>query len=414
MIIEIYPQTLNSEITAPASKSVMQRAAAIALLAQGKTRLTNYELCSDSEVALDIIQRLGANVEITEDYVEITPGQNKPEPLIDCHESGLSVRMFSPVAALIGGVYSFSGRGSLVKRPVKTILDALKKFGIVGKTDNGLLPLSFRGKLSGKNAKINGALSSQVLTGLLTALPFAEGNSELEVRRLNSKPYISLTLDVLSQFGISIENKEFKKFVIPGGQIAQGKEFRIEGDWSAAAFLIVAGLISGKTVTKGLNMDSKQADIAVLDAIKLAGGKISIEGDSVIAEKSELKGFNFDATHCPDLFPPLAVLAACSKGLSTIKGVKRLKHKESDRGTVLKKEFAKVGINVHLTGDLMMITGGESKGGVLDSKNDHRIAMAATLMALVSKEKVIISNAEAINKSYPNFYTDLGMAFFNV
>ncbi len=414
MIIEIEPQQLDSQIVAPASKSVMQRAAAIALLATGKTTLTNYELCSDSQAALNIIERLGAKVTITKKSVEILPQQKPIENLIDCHESGLSIRMFSPVAALLGGIFSFVGRGSLIYRPVDSILDALEKFGLKGSTSQGLLPLSFSGQLKGNKAKIDGSLSSQVITGLLTALPFAEGNSEITVRSLKSKPYITLTIDILKQFGIEIENQNFKKFIIKGNQTCPGRAFAVEGDWSAAAFLIIAGLISGKTVTKGLNMQSKQADVAVLEAIKLANGKLEFDNDTVTAYKSDLKAFTFDATDCPDLFPPLAVLAACSKGVSIITGVQRLKHKESNRGEVIKSEFAKMGIEVQVLNNLMMITGGVSKGGVLDSKNDHRIAMAAALLGLVSKRSVIISNAEAINKSYPNFYNDLGMEYLDV
>ncbi len=403
----INPQTINKTIEVAASKSVMQRVIACAVLCEDKTVITNYSLCEDCKAALKIAEDLGAEIQIEENQISIIPGKNKIKTNINCGESGLGVRMFTPLVSLFGKKFTITGKGSLTKRPIDGIEDALTQAGVECKTNSGLIPINISGKLTGGNIEIDGSTSSQVLTGLLTALPKSENNSVVKVKNLKSKPYINLTLSILNDFGIGIINKNFKEFNIKGNQKFQAQNYTIEGDWSGAAFIFVAGLIAGEISLIGLNINSKQADIKILEAIKLAGGNLNISENKITTKKSHLKAFNFDATDCPDLFPPLVTMAAYCKGETSIKGVNRLIHKESNRAEILQKEFSNIGIEIIIQDDLMTVKGGTVKGGTVHSHNDHRIAMSAAVAALSSEKGINIKNAGSIKKSYPTFYNDL-------
>ena len=405
--LTIKPQIINKAIKAAASKSVMQRVIACAVLSEGETVIKNYSLCNDCKAALKIAEDLGAEVVIKENQVSIIPGKSKIKNNINCGESGLGVRMFTPLVSLFGKNFTINGKGSLKKRPVSGIEEALKQAGIKCKTNKGFIPIEISGKLKGSNFEIDGSLSSQILTGLLIALPKAEGNSVIKVINLKSKPYIDLTLSILKDFGIKIINKNYKEFYIKENQKYQAQNYTIEGDWSGAAFFLVAGLIAGEVSLTGLNINSEQADINILEAIQLAEGNLNISENKITTKKSNLKAFQFDATDCPDLFPPLVTMAAFCNGETRIKGVKRLIHKESNRAEVLQKEFANIGIEISIQNDFMTVKGGTVKGGTIHSHNDHRIAMAAAVSALTSEKGITIKNAESIKKSYPTFYSDL-------
>ncbi len=410
--ITIKPQTIDKTIKAPASKSVLQRVIACAVLSEETTVINNLSFCNDCKAAMAVAENLGAEVIIENDKIIIKPDKKEIKNTINCGESGLGIRMFSPVAALFGKEVTITGEGSLKKRPVNEIKNALTQLGVKCETNNGFIPVSLSEKLTGGIIEIDGSLSSQVLTGLLIALPKAEKDSIIKVKNLKSKPYIDLTLNILDKFSIKIKNNDYKEFHIKGNQKFKTRNFTVEGDWSGAAFLLVAGLIAGKTKITGLNLNSQQADIKIIDAIKSANGSISINNNIITAKKSKLKAFNFDATDCPDLFPPLVVTASYCKGTSVITGVNRLIHKESNRAEVLQKEFSKIGIKIKISENKMFIEGGKVKGGIINSHNDHRIAMAAATAALSSKNGITIKNSECINKSYPTFYKDLiGISF---
>lgn len=234
----------------------------------------------------------------------------------------------------------------------------------------------------------------------------------IEVRGLKSKPYIDLTLRVLKDFGMKVPVVQQHEFFIfsPEDHVQAKGEFsyEVEGDWSGAAFLFVAGAINNPIVIEGMRSDSVQADMKILEAIKDAGALLSQEGNRYKVAPASLHAFEFDATECPDLFPPLVALAAYCKGVTKIKGVNRLTHKESNRGLTLQDVFGKMGIQVELEGDMMLVHGGvQPKGANVHSHHDHRIAMAAAIAALGADGPVEIADAEAIDKSYPAFYNDL-------
>jgi 3-phosphoshikimate 1-carboxyvinyltransferase len=406
MIKTISPQQFNKEITAPASKSYMQRAIAIALLSKGKTILTNPTYCNDSLFALEAIKNLGAEVTKDDDFVEITGGFKPISNHISVGESGLGMRMFTPIASLSDQCLVIDGEGSLKKRPT-LVEDALVQLGVKCNTNNGFLPLEIQGPLVGGFAVIDGSASSQFLTGLLIALPFACDSTRLVVKNLKSKPYIDITIEILNEFGIKVEHKNYEEFSIKGNQTSVGKTYFVEGDWSGASFLLVAGAIAGSVKVKGLNANSVQADRAIMEVIEKVGAEIITSNDYIQVSKKELNSFEFDATDCPDLFPPLVSLAAYCNGISRIKGISRLEHKESNRADVLHREFAKLNVKIELVDDFMLVHGGEVSGGTIHSNNDHRIAMAGAVAALSAKDAITIENAESINKSYSNFYEDL-------
>jgi 3-phosphoshikimate 1-carboxyvinyltransferase len=403
----IVPSKVKGEVKAPSSKSITQRAIAAALLSVGESTIINPSYCDDSLAAMSIAVGLGAKVEPDPDKMKITGSSELKEKKLHCGESGLAIRMFSPIAALYKTEITITGTGSLKSRPMSMIEDALRQFGVRCESDNGFLPLIIKGPLKGGTCEIDGSVSSQILTGLLMALPVAAKDSVVKVNNLKSKPYIDMTLQVLERFGIKVENNSYNQFIIPGKQKFVPCSFEVESDWSGGAFLLVAGAINGDIIVRGLHPDSRQSDKAILSALDKAGARMSITENSVGIKKSSLKSFEFDATESPDLFPPLAALAAYCKGTSGIKGVSRLIHKESNRAATLAEEFGKINIKVEISGDYLLITGGEVKGAHLSSHDDHRIAMAAAVAGLGASGKIFIKDSQSVSKSYPGFFDDL-------
>jgi 3-phosphoshikimate 1-carboxyvinyltransferase len=423
---------------APASKSSMQRACAAALLRVGETIIRHPGHSNDDKAALGVIRDLGAEVTDLPDGLlrvrsEGVGGFERGELLeVNCGESGLGLRMFAPIFALSGRTIRVKGEGSLLKRPMDFFDEVFPQLGIRVVSNGGKLPLEIQGPLQPRDIEIDGSLSSQFLTGLLFAFAAAGAPGvSIRVRDLKSKPYIDLTLQVMRCFGWEVENRDYIEFRFPqsDGRLSQRGaagpmegplQYMVEGDWSGGAFLLVAGAIAGPIRVKGLDEWSAQADKAILQALCDCGAVLEMGEDTILIGPPDgsansagvqvpvLTAFRFDATDCPDLFPPLVALAAYCKGTTEITGVSRLAHKESDRGLALQAEFGKMGVHIELEGDKMLVSGGQGVNGALvHSRHDHRIAMACAVAALKAKAAVTIADAEAIDKSYPDFYKDL-------
>lgn len=403
----IDPSTLKGTVKAPSSKSMTQRAIAAAMLADGPSIIHNPSYCDDSLAAMSIAVGLGARIEPSPDKIIVDGTGELRESKLNCGESGLAIRMFSPIAALFSEEIIVTGANSLRKRPMGMIEEALKQLGVDCKTTCGLLPLTIKGPLKGGECEIDGSVSSQLLTGLLMALPMAQEDSIIKVNNLKSRPYIDMTIQLLKEFGINIQNEDYSLFRIRGNQKYTPHEYSVEGDWSGAAFLLVAGAINGDLTVTGLQQSSRQSDMTILDALRDAGAKYTINDNSISISRSTLKAFSFDATHAPDLFPPLATLASYCVGITTIKGVTRLKHKESNRAESIIQEFGKLGIKVETEEDIMRITGGNPTGGKVESHEDHRIAMAMAVTALKASGRVYIKDSQSVGKSYPGFFDDI-------
>jgi len=409
----------------------MQRACAAALLSPKECFIRNPGHSNDDKAALDIIKRLGAvvkeidneTISIKSDFLYNADKVTSKENTIHCGESGLSIRMFTPIAALCKNKITITGDGSLTTRPLDFFDEVLPQLGIAVQSNDGKLPITIQGPLQPKDIEIDGSLSSQFLTGLLfaySAAPkqFVTGNNTfIKVSSLKSKPYIDLTLAVMKQFGLPVpENKDYKEFIFSKESLEAYQNnahtnkvtYAVEGDWSGGAFLLVAGAIAGPIMVTGLSLASTQADKKIVDALMAANAGIAIEAKGIKIHPSELSAFEFDATDCPDLFPPLVSLAAYCKGLTKIKGISRLTYKESNRGLTLQEEFGKMGLQVELENDMMMVHGGLGlTGATVHSRHDHRIAMACAVAALKADGATTIEEANAINKSYPDFYEHL-------
>ena len=401
------PSAIKGTLKAPASKSMTQRAIAAALLADGQSIIHNPSYCDDSLAAMSIAVGLGARVEPQVNELKINGSAVLKEPKLNCGESGLAIRMFSPIAALYPAEIKMVGANSLKKRPMFMIEEALNQLGVKCTSSGGFLPLTIEGPIVGGHCEIDGSISSQLLTGLLMALPLAAGNSEIRVNNLKSKPYIDMTIQILKSFGISVENRDYSLFRIQGNQKYIPQSYTVEGDWSGGAFLLVAGAINGQLCVRGLRSDSMQSDKLIVNALENAGAHIISGENQIEITRSELKAFEFDATESPDLFPPLVALASYCEGISTIKGVSRLIYKESDRAKALQEEFSKMGIKIEINDDLMFVIGGKPQGARVESHDDHRIAMAIAVASLGATGKVSIRDSQCIAKSYPGFFDDL-------
>ncbi len=422
----MHPAAVGGSIRAPASKSAMQRAIACAILGRGTSRIEGAPVCADSRAALRIAQKLGAEVREGGGIIEIdgspffqkeSPrgrgGHRSPErPLeISCGESGLCMRMFSPVVALLEDEVRLTGEGSLMRRPMHMVESSLNIFGARCASNGGRPPLTIRGPLRSKRATIDAKGSSQLITGLLIALPLLPGDSEIEVENLVSAGYLDLTLEMCAHFGVHVEKEEDgATFFIKGGQSYRASDIHVEGDWSGGAFLAVAAAIAGREEglrIRGLSWGSKQPDRAIAEVLSVAGADLRFEGSDLIVKPGKLVPFSFDATDCPDIFPPLVALACAIRGISRIRGVHRLASKESDRASALRTTFGTLGVEVSIEGDEMQVSGGHLRGGTVSSWKDHRIAMAAAVAALAAEGEVHIEDTECVSKSWPGFFEDL-------
>jgi len=403
----VEPSVIKGQVNAPASKSMTQRAIAAALLANGQSIIHNPSYCDDSLAAMSIAVGLGARVVPQPYKLEINSSGELKESKLNCGESGLAIRMFSPIAALYPAEITMVGANSLKKRPMSMVEEALRQLGVKCLSNNGFLPLTIQGPIKGGYSEIDGSVSSQLLTGLLMALPLAARDSEIKVNNLKSKPYIDMTIQILKSFGITIHNSDYKLFKVPGNQKYLPQSYIVEADWSGGAFLLIAGAINGSITVNGLRTDSMQSDKAIIEALKQAGANMKISENTIEITSSDLKAFDFDATESPDLFPPLVALAAYCKGSSSIKGVSRLVYKESDRAQALREEFGKMNIAIDIRDDYMHITGGKPQGAHVESHDDHRIAMSLAVAALKASDKVHIRDSQCVAKSYPHFFDDL-------
>ena len=395
-------------VTPPCSKSYAQRALAAALLADGETILRNLDFCDDTLSAIRVIETLGAEVErLDERTVKVRGGLAPKSNTLNVGESGLATRMFTPIASLCDVPITIQGEGTLIYRPMNMMIEPLRKLGVEVRDGGGRLPVEVCGPVRGGEIDVDGSVSSQFLTGLLMALPLAKEDTTIAVANAVSKPYLDMTIDLASKFGVNIQHNDYEEFFVEGDQKYEAADLVIEGDWSAAAMLLVAGAIAGEITLTNVSMLSKQADVAICDALVRAGASVTSEPNSITVESRDLVAFEFNATQCPDLFPALAALAAAAEGESVIYGTHRLEHKESNRAETIAEEYKKLGIEVRLEGDAMYIKGGKIRSAEVESHHDHRIAMSLAVSALRSDGELLIRNAECVAKSFPDFFAVL-------
>lgn len=412
-MIDFQTSSYNGELKMPSSKSYMQRILAISALSVGETVIKNYSLCDDTNHVIDIIKNLGSEVKIEKDYIKVK--SNFPlvrNNQINVGESGLATRLFAPILAIYKNQFTLLGKGSILNRTQTMLIDSLRNLGVVVESNDDYLPLKLKGPIKQHKVEIDGSISSQHLTGLLIALPMLKFDTEVIVNSLASKPYIDITLELIRKFGVEIENINYNKFKIKGGQSYRAFDIDVEGDWSNAAFHLVGGAIAGEICLSNLDILSNQGDRRIVDILINAGAIVETNDNKIRVKKSELKAFDYDATDTPDLFPPLVVLALNCIGTTTLRGVKRLENKESNRAITLVEEFSKIGGKIEIIDDKMLIYGQNDLLKLnnndieieVKSHNDHRIAIALAIGSLTSKYKIKLNDASAVNKSYPTFF----------
>ena len=404
---------LSGTVSVPSSKSILQRFMIAGMFAEGITELNDVHHCSDTVSCIKAVEKLSGLMHhgsLTDMKITGTGGKINPATgAINCGESGFALRSLAAVTALSDKPHFLTGEGSLLNRPMGFIENVLKELNVDCKSADGYLPLEIKGPISFKDISIDGSLTSQFLSGLIMVYPFAKEEHSIHVHNLKSKFYVDLTIDVLKNFGIVIHNNDYMEFRIPGNQQYKACNAKMEGDWSAASFMLVAGAIAGDVTVDNISIDSLQPDKAILKVLEKAGATIGVDQLSISARKNNLDSFSFNATDCPDLFPPLVALAIHCSGRTEITGVERLIHKESNRALALQQEFSKMNDKlIEIEGNKMIIHGGMPlKKIIADSHNDHRIAMALAVAGLAIEGGITITGGESVEKSYPGFFSDL-------
>ncbi|SDN84213.1 3-phosphoshikimate 1-carboxyvinyltransferase [Acetanaerobacterium elongatum] len=401
----VHPSSVSGRFQAPSSKSASHRAVIAAALAGGESYISGLAVNDDIAVTIKACEALGAQIERDDDSARIIGIVNPPNSAgIHCGESGSTLRFMLPIAAALGVNAVFTGEGRLPGRPIHMLVDELCRNGIT--TDYaGNMPFSISENLNNGTYRIGGGVSSQFVTGLLFALPLLSGDSEIIIEgRLESKPYVDMTVSTLKAFGITVEEKG-NGYSVKGNQRYTNCNIRVEGDYSGAAFLLAAAALSGEVGCEGLSEDSLQGDRAILPLLERFGAQVSHEAGMVTVKQGRLRGIEIDAADIPDLVPVLAVIAACAKGTTIIKGAARLRIKESDRLASVSAMLGGFGADITQTDDGFKIIGKpELTGGEAQSFGDHRIAMSAAVAALRCKGPVVIRGAECVSKSYPDFF----------
>ena len=397
--VKFSPFVPNGTVNVPPSKSDVHRAIICAAMANGVSRISPVALSNDIKATIGCIKALGADA-VLENNVLTVDGTNmykNKTALLDCGESGSTLRFFIPIAAVGNINATFVGKGKLPQRPIGIFTEALPKAGTVCKTEGGL-PLEIKGQLKSGIFKIPGNVSSQFITGLLLALPILEGDSEIVLTSpLESVGYIAMTIRTMKQFGVNIQATE-KGWHIKGGQSYKTCDYTTDGDWSQAAFFMLLGAVSGKVTVKGVAKDSTQGDKKCAEILARFGAKVTQLDNEVTVEKGELKAITIDASQIPDLVPVLSVCAAFAEGTTKIINAERLRIKECDRLKATAELLNNLGGKVKELSSL--------KGGNVNGYNDHRIVMSAAVCAARSDEDITATFAMSINKSYPDFYID--------
>ena len=405
--------TLKGAVTPPPSKSQAHRLLICAALAVEPCSIVCNSVNDDIMATMRCLNALGADITYTSGVFDVKPISLVKGGTLDCGESGSTLRFLMSVAAVLGADATFTGTGKLPQRPMGALTDVLAAHGMgFVRHSADELPVTCNGTLRGGEFSLPGNISSQYLTGLLFALPLASEDSVIEVTGgLTSASYIDMTIDALLTAGISVERRG-NIFRIKGNQqYRMPQRVVVEGDWSSAAFWVVAGVIGKHPLTIcGMNNDSLQGDSAIIDHLRNMGAFIIIDDDKVVAMPSHLFGTELDCMDTPDLVPILSVAAAVAQGTTVFTNVGRLRFKESDRLAAMKSVLAAFGIDSSIGEDTFTVYGGEPVAlAPVDSFGDHRIAMSAAVMSTVANGVTTIDGSDCVAKSYPSFFEDFAM-----
>ena len=413
--LKIYPSKLKGEVKIPPSKSMAHRAIICAALSDGLCIIENIDYSDDIIATIDAMNSLGAKIVKHKDYIEVIGAYGSDEKaketrIIDCNESGSTLRFLVPISLLFEGRSKFIGRGNLGKRPLTTYYNIFEKQGIEYSYEEGNLNLVIDGELKAGTFEVEGNVSSQFITGLLFTLPLLNEDSKIIITtEMESKGYIDLTLRAMSDFGVEIINNNYREFIIKGNQKYKARNYRVEGDYSQAAFFLCADSLGNDVLCKDLDLNSLQGDKEVIDILErmnvvFNANDIGVKGTT----NGELSSTVIDGSQCPDIIPVLTSVAALTKGTTEIINAGRLRIKECDRLAAVTSELNKLGAKIIEKEEGLVVTGVEKlQGGVeVWSHKDHRIAMTLAIASTRCEEPIVIKDYECIAKSYPNFFDD--------
>lgn len=408
--IKITPTKLQGKVKVPPSKSMAHRAIICASLSKKCSRIDNIEYSKDIEATIKAMEALGTKIEKYSNYLIINGSStfSKKECLIDCEESGSTLRFMVPISLVTENKVHFIGSGNLGKRPLDTFYEIFDNQKIKYTYQEDILDLKIEGQLEAGKFKIPGNISSQFISGLLFSLPLLNQDSVIEITSpLESKGYIDLTIQMLNTYGIKIINNNYQSFEIKGNQEYSGQDYRVEADFSQAAFYLVAGAIGNDVTLLDLNLNSLQGDKAIIGFLKQMNAVIKETPEGIKVVKADLKGIVIDGSECPDIIPVLSVACSIAKGKSEIINAKRLRIKECDRLVATTAQLNILGANITELPQGMDIVGTTQLiGGSCLTYNDHRIAMMLAIATTICKQPVIIDNKECVQKSYPSFWED--------
>ncbi len=405
-------QFVRGQLAAPRSKAYTHRALIASLLTEGETLIDIPLRCDDTASTLRGIQFLGARVSVKGDALTVA-GQgviSKPQETIDCGESGATLRFLTAVSATSPHSVTLTGGSGLSKRPLFPLVEALKSLGASVRVEPApSFRIKVQGPLKGGNATIPGNVSSQFISGLLFAAPLAEKDVTIRVNgQMESRPYVEMTLDVLKKHEVCVDQTS-NRFVVRAPQEYYPTTHLVPGDFSSASFLLAAAATAGEMITvSGLDESSGDPDSVILDILSNIGARVEKNGHRVQVEKVAIESFEFDASDNPDLVPVLEILACNARGTSVIRGVERLRYKESNRLETIPEELRKMGANISFEEDRVVVEGRHKLvGQKLFSHGDHRVAMACTVASLTANGTSLVEGVETVSKSYPNFFEDL-------
>jgi len=410
MRVSVSKSEVRGKVRAPSSKSYTLRGLMCAALARGESEIM-YPLSSDdTEAALNVLTKIGVRIHQEEDSWQVNGGDfHEPGTDLFCGESAATLRFMTAICSLVPGKCRLTAGDSLSKRPVKPLVEALRQLGVNVFCQDEAAPVVVEGgRLKGGVTELPGDISSQFVSALLFIAPFADDGIKISLTTpLESRPFVLMTLDCLQSFGVTVGFSEDLRQYESFKQAYEPTKYRVEGDWSSASYFLALGAMSGEVEVENLNPKSLQGDKMILDFLKDMGASVDIKRDSVIIRRSRLSAIKADLSDCIDLLPTVAVLAAAAEGVSEFVGIERARIKESNRVSAVKEGLERVGIKVKEERNRLTIFGSEPKGSVIDSKGDHRVAMAFGILGSVAGG-VIIQDAECVSKTFPQFWDILG------
>ncbi|MBI4303163.1 MAG: 3-phosphoshikimate 1-carboxyvinyltransferase [Chloroflexi bacterium] len=409
MRASIEKSDIAGRVRAPSSKSYTIRGLMCAALAKGTSEIVHPLASDDTEASLDVLGKVGIRVRQQKNVWQVDGGNLvEPKTELFCRESAATLRFMTAICALIKGKCKLCSTPSLARRPIEPLLQALRQLGVDCHFDDRQACVVVNGgKLKDGTTELPGNISSQFVSALLLISPFAEEGMRIKLTTpLESQPYVLMTLECLKIFGIEVKASPDLREFETAKQAYKPAKYVVEGDWSSASYLVALGALSGEVEVENLNSESLQGDKAILDFLRDMGASVAFGKKSVIIRKSKLKAIKANLTDCIDLLPTMAVLAAVADGTSEFTGIERARLKESNRVAAVREGLEGMGAKVTEERDRLIITGSNLKGSVIESKNDHRIAMAFSLLG-TAVGGVVIDRAECIAKTYPDFWETL-------